>query len=151
MARAPPEPPSPMATLIRGTRRPNKSLMFMAMASPCMVITDQVHACDETLCCKRNDMMQEMMARVPPEPPSPITTLLRGMRRPNISLMFMAMVSPCKATISQAMCDNQAFQRKENDGQDSCRAALANNHPDRGTRRQNISLMLMAMASPCTA
>ena len=40
----PPELPLPMTTLMRGTRRPNISLMFVAMASPCMVIIDQAYA-----------------------------------------------------------------------------------------------------------
>lgn len=40
MARAPPDPPSPMTTEMMGTRKPNISLRLTAIASPCVIKCD---------------------------------------------------------------------------------------------------------------
>ena len=39
--------------------------------------------------------LEQPMASAPPLPPSPMTTLMIGTLRPNISLRFTAMASPC--------------------------------------------------------
>lgn len=40
-------------------------------------------------------LLAQPIARAPPEPPSPMTTLKMGTRKPNISRRLTAMASPC--------------------------------------------------------
>jgi hypothetical protein len=41
-------------------------------------------------------LLAQPIASAPPEPPSPITTLITGTRSPNISRRLYAMASPCE-------------------------------------------------------
>ena len=58
-------------------------------------------------------------------------TLTRGTRRPNLSLMFMTIISPCMATAGQAHAVCAALQlNKTMDC--ACRAALLVDDTDQG-------------------